>query len=78
MCLSVPARIIRIDGTRATVDVRGNETTADVRLIESPQIGDFVLVHAGFAIEKLQPQEAQEILELFENGEEGVDTDEHG
>jgi len=65
MCLSVPAKIIEIDGTRARVDVMGNETQADLRLIENPQIGDYVLVHAGFAIDKLQPDDARQTLELF-------------
>jgi len=65
MCLSVPARIIQIDGTRARVDVLGNETETDLRLIEKPRVGDYVLIHAGFAIEKLPTAEAQQRLDLF-------------
>jgi hydrogenase expression/formation protein HypC len=65
MCLSVPARIIEIAGTRARVDVLGNETETDLRLIENPAVGDYVLIHAGFAIEKLEPDDARQRLALF-------------
>lgn len=67
MCLAVPSKIIDIDGYMATVDVMGLRKQVSLMLLpEEPQIGDYVLVHAGFAINKMEPQEAQEALKIFE------------
>lgn len=67
MCLAVPSKIIDIDGYMATVDVMGLRKQISLMLLpEEPQIGDYVLVHAGFAINKMEPQEAQEALKIFE------------
>jgi len=52
MCLAVPARIIQIEGDIATVEVEGIRRTGNVSLVPDVQIGDYVLVHAGFAIQK--------------------------
>ncbi len=66
MCLSVPAKIVELQGRLATVDVMGNRREADVSLVEEPQLGDYVLVHAGFAIEKMTAQDAAESLRIWE------------
>lgn len=66
MCLSIPARIVSIEGALATVDVMGNRRETDVSLVEEPKVGDYVLVHAGFAIEKMSPEDAAESLRLWE------------
>lgn len=66
MCLSVPARIVELQGHLATVDVMGNRREADVSLVDEPQLGDYVLVHAGFAIEKMAAEDAAESLRLWE------------
>jgi len=66
MCLAVPARIIELDGARATVEVPGNRFSADVSLVPTVKLGDYVLVHAGFAIERYRPEDAEEILKLHE------------
>ena len=65
MCLAIPAQIIEINDTRAKVELAGNVRDADVSLIDEPAVGDWVLIHAGFAIEKLAPEEAAESLKLF-------------
>ena len=65
MCLAVPMRIVRLEGDFALCEIDGVQRNASVRMIENPCIGDFVLVHAGYAIEKLQEDEAQETLRLF-------------
>jgi len=65
MCLSIPAIITEIDGMRGKVDVQGNVTETDLRLIDEPKVGDYVLVHAGFAIEKLPPEEALKTLSIL-------------
>ena len=65
MCLAVPAQIVELDDNRAQIELSGNVRAADVTLIEDPAVGDWVLVHAGFAIEKLTPEDAEETLKLF-------------
>ena len=65
MCLAVPARIIEISGSRARVSLAGNVRDADLSLLEQAAVGDWVLVHAGFALEKLSPEDAEETLNLM-------------
>ncbi len=65
MCLAIPFQIVEISGTRGRTELNGNVREADLTLIENPAIGDWVLVHAGFAIERLEPEEAEETLKLF-------------
>jgi hydrogenase expression/formation protein HypC len=67
MCLAVPSKIIRIDDSRATIDVYGAQRDISLMLLEDQvNIGDYVLVHAGFAIQKLQEDIAKETLALFD------------
>lgn len=66
MCLAVPAKIIELDGARATVEVPGNRFSADLSLVPDAKLGDYVLVHAGFAIQRYRDDEAQEILGLYQ------------
>ncbi len=65
MCLAVPARIITIDGGNATVDIGG--LTKQTSLILTPQVsvGDYVLLHAGFAISVMDQEQAAETLKLL-------------
>lgn len=65
MCLAVPARVIEMDGLKARVDVLGNVRSADLTLLDEVRVGDYVLVHAGFAIQRLEPEDAEETLDLF-------------
>ena len=60
MCLAVPAKIVELQGTGATISVEGALREVDVSLIEEPRLGDFVLVHAGFAIHKWDQSEVDE------------------
>ena len=67
MCLAVPSKIIEIDGYMATVDVMGLRKQVSLLLLpDEPKIGEYVLVHAGFAINKMEPAEAEEALKIFE------------
>jgi len=66
VCLSIPAKIVKLDGPTATVDVMGNRRETDVSLVEAPAIGDYVLVHAGFAIEKMSAEDAAESLKIWQ------------
>jgi hydrogenase expression/formation protein HypC len=66
MCLSVPARVLEIeDSSWATVDVGGARKRIAIDLVEDVAVGDYVLVHVGFALQKIDELEAQEVLELF-------------
>ncbi len=65
MCYAIPAKILEIDGGSAVVDYGGVRKKANVSLIASARKGDFVLIHAGFAIEKLTPTDAEESLKLM-------------
>lgn len=66
MCLAVPGKIINIEGVTATVDVAGVEVAARLDLVDDVAVGDYVLVHAGFAITKLDAEEAEETLALLQ------------
>ncbi len=65
MCLAIPMQVKSITGKNAVVEVEGVERDADVSLLESLKLGDYVIVHAGFAIQKLDEDEALKTLELF-------------
>ena len=67
MCLAIPMEIVQMyeDG-KALVRQDNLETDIDVSLIENPKRGDYVIVHAGFAIEALDLEEAKERLKLFQ------------
>jgi hydrogenase expression/formation protein HypC len=65
MCLAVPAEIKFIDGHTARVDYGGVTRTANISLVDA-KVGDYVIVHAGYAIEVLDREEAEKTLELFQ------------
>jgi hydrogenase expression/formation protein HypC len=64
MCLAVPARVIEINDQMAKVDILGNQTIANICVLDGVEVGDYVLVHAGFAIQKYDKQEGEENLKL--------------
>ncbi len=61
MCLAVPAKIVELNNATATISVEGALREIDVSLIEEPRLGDYVLVHAGFAIHKWDASEVAEL-----------------
>ncbi len=65
MCLSVPAKVVSICGDKADVDVGGVIYNASLYLVEDIKIGDFLLIHSGYAIQKIDKKEAEETLKLF-------------
>ena len=69
MCLAIPARVVSIHGHMARVDVAGNVHRADLSLVEDVEVGDYVLVHAGFAIQKLDRADAEETLAMYRSME---------
>lgn len=79
MCLGIPSKIIQLDDSRAIIDVYGAQREISTLLIEEPlKIGDYVLVHAGFAIQKLQEDVAKETLKLFDQYLEILNEQESG
>ncbi len=65
MCLAIPMKIMQIDGASAVVDAGGVSRKARVDLLPDLQVGDYVLVHAGLAIAKVDAEEAEETLAVF-------------
>ena len=67
MCLSVPARVLVVhDRHWATVDVGGTSKRVSIDLVEDVKAGEYVLLHVGFAIQKVDEAEARSTLDLFE------------
>ena len=66
MCLAIPARIIEIDGDRAVADAMGSKWKIRTTLTPEIGLGDIVLVHAGYAITKVDEEEARKTWEIFE------------
>ena len=65
MCLGIPARILERNGSAAVVELGGVRREISVMLIDDPAVGEWVIVHAGFAIGKLSEEEAERTLALF-------------
>jgi hydrogenase expression/formation protein HypC len=66
MCLAVPMRVIAVAGDVGRVCVSGMETDVGLDLVEDVAVGDYVIVHAGFAIQRLTAEEATETLAILE------------
>ena len=66
MCLAIPALIKSIEGTTGRAEIGGVERTVSLTLTPEAQVGDYVLMHTGFAIGVLDAEEAQETLRLLE------------
>lgn len=66
MCLSIPAQIIKVEGDMADVSVGGTIFRAGIQMIVDPIPGDYVLLHAGFAIERISEKDALETLRIIE------------
>lgn len=75
MCLGIPAKIVTIDEMIAKVDMMGNERVVGIDLVPEVQVGDYVLVHAGFAVSIIDDESAKEterlLLEVAEANEDG-------
>jgi len=65
MCLAIPMRLTRINGDKGEVEMDGVSRIISLALLEDVHHGDYLIIHAGFAIEKLDEREANERLKLF-------------
>ncbi len=69
MCLGIPARVLSVDGSQATLDLRGRKIVADASMVDvSP--GDYVVNYAGLIVQVLTRDEAEETLRLLEQAEQ--------
>lgn len=64
MCLAIPGKVVSIDGDQAQIDFGGTMKTANVSMVEA-KVGDWAVVHAGFAIEVMDEDEAKETIDLW-------------
>lgn len=76
MCLAIPSKITKIQNNMATIDVEGVQREASLLLLEDARVGDYVIVHAGFAIQKLDEAAAQETIDLLREAIAAVDKKE--
>ncbi|MBB1073716.1 HypC/HybG/HupF family hydrogenase formation chaperone [Rhodoferax sp. 4810] len=66
MCLAIPARVVELlSGQRAIVDLDGVRKEVSIDLVDDAQLDDYVIIHVGYAIGKIDPEEAQRTLALF-------------
>ncbi len=65
MCLAVPVKVLEVDGLKALVELGGLTCQASLMLVPDTRVGDYVILHAGFAIQKLDEKEAEETLHLL-------------
>ena len=65
MCLAIPSKIVKIENGMATIDVDGVQRKTSLLLVEDAVIGDYVIVHAGFALHKIDEVAAMESLKIL-------------
>jgi hydrogenase expression/formation protein HypC len=66
MCLAIPARVVeKPDADTAIVDLGGVRKDVSLALVDGVEVGDYVIVHVGYALNKLDPDEAEKTLALF-------------
>lgn len=70
MCLAIPGQIVAKDDGMGLIDIRGNRMRAGLLLVPEADVGDWVLVHAGFAITQITPEDAAETNALFDQMED--------
>jgi len=77
MCLAIPGKILQIneDGNSALVDFDGIQQNVIIALIANPEIGNYVIVHAGYAIEQMNEEEAMEAINAFKEIADEQDLD---
>ncbi len=71
MCLAIPAKVISVEGFSALVSIEEVEYTASLLLLPDVEAGDYIMLHAGFAIEKVDPEYAAETMQLLVDMEKG-------
>jgi hydrogenase expression/formation protein HypC len=79
MCLAIPAQVVELrEGDNAVVDLAGVRKEISLSLVDDVAVGDYVIVHVGYALNKLDPEEAAKTLALFaELGQQAGDSPRH-
>ena len=75
MCLAIPAKIVNIENEMGTVDMAGVQKKVSLILLEDAQVGDYVIVHAGFGIHKIDEDVAMESLKILREAATLLDDD---
>ena len=75
MCLAIPGKILEINGNQALVDFDGIQQKIIIALIQNPEIGKYVIVHAGYAIEQINEEEAMEAIDQWKEIADDQDLD---
>ena len=65
MCLAIPMKLVKVEGERGLVEIGNIQREVGLQLMEEVDVGDYLIIHAGFAIQKLDEKEALETLALF-------------
>jgi hydrogenase expression/formation protein HypC len=68
MCLAIPMKVVEIEGNKGIVEYTGIKREVGLDLLEDVKVDDWVIIHTGFAISKLNEEEAQETLSLLKEG----------
>ena len=66
MCLAIPAQILSLEEYSAKVDIMGVESEVNIQLVENPKVGDYILVHAGCAIQSIDSDYFEYLQEVFQ------------
>ncbi len=66
MCLAIPGKIVELDDEDAVIEIQGIRRQGNVSLIDDPQVGNYVLLHAGFAIHKWSEADVREYNEVMD------------
>jgi hydrogenase expression/formation protein HypC len=75
MCLAIPGKVLEINGNSALVDFDGIKQNIIIALIQDPEIGKYVIVHAGYAIEQINEEDAMEAIQQWREIAEDQDLD---
>ncbi len=73
MCLAIPGKVLEINGNSALIDFDGIKQNVIIALIQNPEVGKYVIIHAGYAIEQINEQEALEAIEQWKEIAEDQD-----
>ena len=75
MCLAIPAKIVNIEDGMGTVDMAGVQKKVSLILLEEAQVGDYIIVHAGFGIHKIDEEVAMESLRILREAAHLLDVE---
>ena len=65
MCIAIPMQVVKVDGNTAVVAQEGVTREVRIDFVDGVEAGEYLLVHAGFAIERIRPEEAEETLRMI-------------